>query len=224
MITHSQQNKSYLIGLWFSLRTHASQIWQNPQQLMHPFDLTLQGGHGRTSLYTRLLQSATNNALPIHQTQSGKAHESQDASGHRSGSQTPVHRHHDEPTGSNTITGVPPVTVTGADPYSPTSPITSSQRQAAQHEHAALADNLVVDQLSRALVAATASALRAGVYPQSPSGPRHDGPDGSTAHGGHGHDAPSWSRTTSASVLLACTALYAAIAGWNPFFYGEGRS
>ncbi|WVQ97234.1 calcium/proton exchanger [Kwoniella sp. CBS 9459] len=25
---------SYLIGLWFSLRTHAAQIWQNPQQLM----------------------------------------------------------------------------------------------------------------------------------------------------------------------------------------------
>lgn len=31
--------------------------------------------------------------------------------------------------------------------------------------------------------------------------------------GGHGgHDAPSWSRTTSASVLLACTAFYALIA------------
>ena len=27
------------------------------------------------------------------------------------------------------------------------------------------------------------------------------------------HDAPSWSRTTSATVLLACTALYAMIAG-----------
>jgi Ca2+:H+ antiporter len=28
-----------------------------------------------------------------------------------------------------------------------------------------------------------------------------------------GHDGPSWSRAVSASVLLACTALYAAIAG-----------
>jgi Ca2+:H+ antiporter len=31
---------------------------------------------------------------------------------------------------------------------------------------------------------------------------------------GHGgHDGPSWSRAVSASVLLACTALYAVIAG-----------
>jgi Ca2+:H+ antiporter len=31
---------------------------------------------------------------------------------------------------------------------------------------------------------------------------------------GHaGHDGPSWSRAVSASVLLACTALYAIIAG-----------
>ncbi|KNZ73040.1 Low affinity vacuolar monovalent cation/H(+) antiporter [Termitomyces sp. J132] len=71
---------SYLIGLWFSLRTHASQIWQNPGPLLHPIDIS----RDRTSIY-----------------------------------------------------------------------------------HPA---------------------------------------------GGHGHDAPSWSRTTSASVLLACTALYAIIA------------
>lgn len=31
---HCSIVQSYLIGLWFSLRTHASQIWQNPQQLM----------------------------------------------------------------------------------------------------------------------------------------------------------------------------------------------
>ncbi|KXN88148.1 Low affinity vacuolar monovalent cation/H(+) antiporter [Leucoagaricus sp. SymC.cos] len=41
---------SYLVGLWFSLRTHASQIWQNPQQLLHPSELPThragQGGHG----------------------------------------------------------------------------------------------------------------------------------------------------------------------------------
>jgi Ca2+:H+ antiporter len=31
---------------------------------------------------------------------------------------------------------------------------------------------------------------------------------------GHGgHEAPAWSRAVSASVLLACTALYAVIAG-----------
>ena len=33
----------------------------------------------------------------------------------------------------------------------------------------------------------------------------------------HGHEAPEWSRVTSAGVLLACTALYAIIAGMPNF-------
>ncbi|KDQ25351.1 hypothetical protein PLEOSDRAFT_40690 [Pleurotus ostreatus PC15] len=39
---------SYLVGLWFSLRTHATQIWQNPQQLLQPLDLPVHNrfGHG----------------------------------------------------------------------------------------------------------------------------------------------------------------------------------
>lgn len=49
---------SYLIGLWFSLRTHASQIWQNPQQLMYPMDLPVHHGMSRPmSLYQRLASS-----------------------------------------------------------------------------------------------------------------------------------------------------------------------
>src|SRR5882757_7499091 len=41
--------QSYLVGLWFSLRTHASQIWQNPQQLLHPHE------SGRMSLYHKIV-------------------------------------------------------------------------------------------------------------------------------------------------------------------------
>ncbi|KAK4700273.1 Ca2+:H+ antiporter, partial [Phenoliferia sp. Uapishka_3] len=51
---------SYLIGLWFSLRTHASQIWQNNQSsheqaLVRP--LTAHIPNDRNSLYKRVLPS-----------------------------------------------------------------------------------------------------------------------------------------------------------------------
>ena len=47
--------KSYLIGLWFSLRTHATQIWQNPQQLLHPMDLNAPAASSRLSIYHKLI-------------------------------------------------------------------------------------------------------------------------------------------------------------------------
>jgi Ca2+:H+ antiporter len=70
---------------------------------------------------------------------------------------------------------------------------------------------------TRAVTIATVSALRhQHVHSQSPARARVSGgavvdvDDG----GGHGgHDAPSWSRGLSASVLLGCTFLYAIIAG-----------
>ncbi|KAJ3813523.1 hypothetical protein F5876DRAFT_73777 [Lentinula aff. lateritia] len=65
---------SYLIGLWFSLRTHASQIWQNPQQLLNPLDLPLHNpshsqhpqqapGHLRQSLYHKLVPANVQRTL-----------------------------------------------------------------------------------------------------------------------------------------------------------------
>ena len=74
-----------------------------------------------------------------------------------------------------------------------------------------LPQSMTTDDFTRAVAVATVSALRhQQTHDQSParvrtSGPEHDAPGG--------HDAPSWSRTTSASVLLACTFLYALIAG-----------
>ncbi|KAG8710175.1 hypothetical protein FRC11_004772 [Ceratobasidium sp. 423] len=66
------------------------------------------------------------------------------------------------------------------------------------------------EDFTRAVAVATVSALRhqqagnrRGIEPTA-----HEHADG--GHGGH--DAPSWSRGVSASVLLACTALYAIIA------------
>ena len=74
-----------------------------------------------------------------------------------------------------------------------------------------LPGNLTTDEFTRAVAVATVSALRHQNQARSPARLRTSGGEMDAGHGGH--DAPSWSRTTSASVLLACTALYAIIAG-----------
>jgi Ca2+:H+ antiporter len=81
------------------------------------------------------------------------------------------------------------------------------------------------DDFTRAVTVATVSALRHQQQTHlSPGRLRSAVEHESTgAGGGHGgHDAPAWSRTTSASVLLGCTALYALIAGicFDPSFLG----
>ena len=75
---------------------------------------------------------------------------------------------------------------------------------------------MTTDDFTRAVAVATVSALRhqQQAHSHSPGRVRSAAEPDSTGAGGHGgHDAPSWSRTTSASVLLGCTALYAVIAG-----------
>jgi Ca2+:H+ antiporter len=58
VLTHLSQ--AYLIGLWFSLRTHASQIWQNPQPLMKLDEVPAGGMHPahRATVYQRLTPQA----------------------------------------------------------------------------------------------------------------------------------------------------------------------
>lgn len=82
---------------------------------------------------------------------------------------------------------------------------------------------LTADDFTRAVAVATVSALRHQQdhiphRPMSRAGGVHGVPhEMAAAHGGDGghggHDAPSWSRGVSASVLLGCTVLYALIAG-----------
>ncbi|KAG8791457.1 hypothetical protein FRC12_009166 [Ceratobasidium sp. 428] len=51
---------SYLIDLWFSFRTHATPIWQNPQQLTQQPEIPVSAGSLRTG-------SATAKQLPTYQ-------------------------------------------------------------------------------------------------------------------------------------------------------------
>jgi len=81
-----------------------------------------------------------------------------------------------------------------------------------------LPDAMTADDFTHAVAVATVSALRQQqTHFQSPARARvSEGVMSGEAEGGSsqgGHDAPSWSRTISASVLLTCTALYALIAG-----------
>lgn len=80
-------------------------------------------------------------------------------------------------------------------------------------ENVRLPGSMTTDDFTRAVAVATVSALRhQQTHAQSPGRIRTSAGVESEAAGHGGHDAPSWSRTTSASVLLTCTFLYAIIA------------
>ncbi|KAJ7857756.1 hypothetical protein B0H13DRAFT_2237668 [Mycena leptocephala] len=210
---------SYLIGLWFSLRTHASQIWQNPQQLLRD---------PSSCPCTRDLAPAL--ALPPHRPAHAwiRHHWHQR---HRAAAQG-VHSRSERPhspaptmgmgTGSHTA-NAPSISTTPASPL-PAMPrrvsyahapagfapvlesVDAAVKQGMQPGAGAMAlpGNMSTDDFTRAVAVATVSALRH----QQQHGVPHSPARARTSGGG----APSWSRTTSASVLLICTALYAGIA------------
>ena len=101
-------------------------------------------------------------------------------------------------------------------------PLLETVDHAIQHtglQPTALPESMTREDFTRAVAVATVSALRHQEAQAAPGryrasgGPEID--DGAAGHGGH--DAPSWSRFVSASVLLGCTALYAVIAGPSTF-------
>ena len=108
-------------------------------------------------------------------------------------------------------------------------PLLETVDHAMQHtglQPTALPENMTREDFTRAVAVATVSALRHQEAQATPGRYRasggHEVDDG--AAGGHGgHEAPSWSRFVSASVLLGCTALYAVIAGTSSFIFFEKR-
>lgn len=222
--------QSYLIGLWFSLRTHASQIWQNPQQLLHPLELPVHTQRP-LSLYHRTVPPTPGGASTRLQHKSSAVR-----GGERP--QTPAQTHTAGAPSVGSIATQPgspqiPRRVsyahTAAPPPAGFSPVLESVDHAVKGQMQpggmTLPPNMSTDEFTRAVAVATVSALRHqqqhGGVAHSParhgvrtSGGESEAGGGGGGGGGHGgHEAPSWSRTTSASVLLICTALYAAIAG-----------
>ncbi|KAF4617939.1 hypothetical protein D9613_006024 [Agrocybe pediades] len=212
---------SYLIGLWFSLRTHATQIWQNPQQLLQPGELP---SH-RISLYNKLLHpgqsAATSGAQhpPLHSKSSNLHDQNKNHSNLPSRTQTPLPREASASHSATTPTSRP-VTASPAFQrrvsYATAAqqpnflPVLESVDHAVNHtdlRNIQLPEQMTTDDFTRAVAVATVSALR---HQQTHAPGRIRTAQEHEASGGH--DAPSWSRRTSASVLLACTALYAIIA------------
>ncbi|EDR13307.1 uncharacterized protein LACBIDRAFT_309026 [Laccaria bicolor S238N-H82] len=215
---------SYLIGLWFSLRTHASQIWQNPQQLLHPMELPT---HTRMSLYHKPANQNQNAGQPpasLHRKASNATNVGSNAP---SRTQTPAPREGSQsiPIASTPQPGRPggpaspnlPRRVSYAVSQQPGFlPVMESVEHAVKStdlENVRLPGSMTTDDFTRAVAVATVSALRhQQTHAQSPGRIRTSAGVESEAAGHGGHDAPSWSRTTSASVLLTCTFLYAIIA------------
>ncbi|KIY65228.1 hypothetical protein CYLTODRAFT_379736 [Cylindrobasidium torrendii FP15055 ss-10] len=185
---------SYLIGLWFSLRTHASQIWQNPQQLLHQ-DATLPT-HNRLSVYQRLVPPHVLRRKESRATNVGER------------SPTP---HNTQRTATPSF----PRRVSHASGAGISPVIDTVHRDVKNSglQPLNLPEAMTADDFTRAVAVATVSALRQHeAIPHSPAPHRVSGADGADVGGHGGHDAPSWSRTVSASVLLGCTLLYAIIA------------
>ncbi|KAG6907854.1 hypothetical protein DXG01_007118 [Tephrocybe rancida] len=202
---------SYLIGLWFSLRTHASQIWQNPGPLLHPMEIP----RDRASLYQR----------PGHSNQNTiTSHRPPSLQRKSSNANTPMSRDASRPM---SVPGGDPVTrQEGSHSTSASVSPSYPRRVSIAHTHQAqftpiletvdrtvkdaghVPETMTTDDFTRAVAVATVSALRhQQAHAHSASKARASGEEPAG-----GHDAPSWSRTTSASVLLGCTALYAIIA------------
>ncbi|KAF9013380.1 hypothetical protein BDQ17DRAFT_1419537 [Cyathus striatus] len=209
---------SYLIGLWFSLRTHASQIWQNPQQLLHPLDLTKEH---RFSLYPRSGPSTAARPASLQRKRSN-AYDHASAASSRTHTPAPTRDSgaSQGPLSAGSSSRAPQslspvfprrVSYATGTAYAPVmESVDHAVKNTAGLQNLQLPEPLTTDDFTRAVAVATVSALR---HQQTHSGrARTSAAVESEGQGHGGHDAPSWSRTTSASVLLACTALYAVIA------------
>ncbi|THG97790.1 hypothetical protein EW026_g4276 [Hermanssonia centrifuga] len=214
---------SYLIGLWFSLRTHASQIWQNPQQLLHPIEGQMDGSQNRVSLYQRLIPGTLAKHASLHR-KSSIITAAEGESAEPSRSQTPVIRGYDVGpsqsqsqqsgvAGGRRISYANPPVIQTQGGFTPLMESVDHAIKDTGIQPLQLSGNLTPDDFTRAVAVATVSALRHQQnHSHSPARIRGSALTEADSGGHGGHEGPSWSRTRSASVLLGCTALYAAIA------------
>jgi Ca2+:H+ antiporter len=191
---------------------------------MEPKDLAGQGA-SRLSIYHKLLNTPSVAVLrrkPSLATTAGSVREPAPTAPARA----PATNNPGSTSGGQQQRQYPPAHITLPLPPSPTvskhvshlqhtgiTPLFEQVEHIAKVVQPALPSTITTDDFTRAVAVATVSALR---HQGSASRLRTSGVGGEQddgTGGGHGgHDAPSWSRTVSASVLLACTFLYAMIA------------
>lgn len=207
--------------MWFSLRTHATQIWQNPQQLLYP-ELPGPGGN-RASVYQKLVPASLRHSESVSQKlgRNSISVPGQSVPQPESIMQpTPVSSDRRISYAQPPSANLPPQPLTQG-----IAPLLETVDHAMQHtglQPTALPENMTREDFTRAVAVATVSALRHQEAQATPGRYRISGGheiDDGAAGGQGGHDAPSWSRFVSASVLLGCTALYAVIAGPSVFIF-----
>ena len=222
---------AYAIGLWFSLRTHASQIWNNAQatpSAANAMPEHMPPGLHRASVYKRMLPANyLQQLLPTHGSRDASvdphlAHSTTEAGNaprNGKGRAPSTEAHHAQaadsdarPEPSATHTEVPrsptdtrrPPTDAPRSPTDTRRPPTDAPRPPTDAPHEQPKKHHAEDVFLDA-----AARMYQYIFNQQKA-------DRSEEQGGHdeggGHDAPSWSRMCAVSVLLACTILYAIIA------------
>ncbi|GAA5871859.1 hypothetical protein JCM16303_000900 [Sporobolomyces ruberrimus] len=188
---------SYGVGIWFSLRTHASQIWQNAAPAIHEQGQGRPVGSAqmdqRRSLYHRVVPSQM------------------------------FHTSKRKVSGAHTASGVTPLQTPFLAPSNAAAATTGlagvGSPLKVDFQNVEVPNGFTPEQF-RSVVRAVADAAPAFVpaLPQTlrraPSHAREiseqNKEEEDAGHGGH--DAPNWSRGKSVTVLLGCTLLYAVIA------------
>jgi Ca2+:H+ antiporter len=224
---------SYIIGLWFTLRTHAAVIWNTdadekkhddhvtphhtPRPLGNPSAADSTATDIRDSnLYKRILgqslRQVGHQSRPDEQTR-----HSSNAAGSNAAKGT-LHLVPPKPTTYGTETIGPSISIPG---------LTDAENNHLAHqvaEIAATAATVAARNVQGHRRGHPAPISTGAPHPPlsiSPSGlgrttvvPGHDEvPDqAGTQAGGHGHDAPNWSRLKSSVILMGATVLYAIIA------------
>ncbi|KAG0202622.1 hypothetical protein BGX28_004913 [Mortierella sp. GBA30] len=190
---------AYLIGIWFSLRTHVKQIWHEPQTR----------SVRDSSIYKKLLPLHILQQL-LHYGTGGAPHPSNNGSGSHSGGTEDAAEmgrftSHTEASGQSTSN------------YQSTSLNGGLNERRAPHAVPATlhTDGTVVDS-----AADSENVLHPGAqgllhsFNVEPDALKSDHGDDEEeddeAHGGH--DSPNWSKAKSATVLLGCTVLYSIVA------------
>ncbi|RMJ03572.1 hypothetical protein BHE90_013100 [Fusarium euwallaceae] len=216
---------SYLIGLWFTLRTHAAVIWnaeideKRHEEHMHSSSLRPSQAHapvvGEASgndvrdshLYKRILgQSLKQSGLPEELSRQAST----------------VTQVLSTSNGSTSTPHVVPPKSSGGEPTRSTLRVpglSDADNKLLAREVAEIAATAATiasrERMSRrpsALPVAHASGSRPQAAMRPPHHEAETEPPATEAHASHGHDAPNWSRTKSAVILLGATVLYAIIA------------
>jgi Ca2+:H+ antiporter len=219
---------SYLIGLWFTLRTHAAVIWNAEGEEKRQED-HMQSSVIRTSQPTTTGASSTADVRDSHLYKRILGQSLKQAGLQESSRQTSsATQETSNPNGTPTTPHVVPPKASSSESsrvgklrFPGLSEADNQQLVREVAEIAATAATLVsreprTRKLSHNPQAANSAASRpqasrAGVFPDEEDAAMADV---ATGHGGGhgGHDAPNWSRVKSAVILLGATILYAIIA------------